>query len=273
MAVRQYGTHPPTHTHTHTRTYTHTHKPHTHKPHQPANTHPHTGFGPPSLFAGQLVVKGAEADGKGLKGRHGVLVIHGKCVSARLHVCVCVCVCVFVPGQPHKRATLLWLARTIYYGVYTVLLAGNSLGHIQYVCTVLANPKYYPASKKGQKEVNGTHTHTHTNTRTNHTNLLHDIHRTPPHTYTQIHKESNHPASSEKLGSKMYIKRKLDAYHTPPLPPHIDTQIHKVGQNRTYALYMTVHLVISLPKIQYIHRIYIYIVLAKPIHTSSHRPC
>ena len=36
----------------------------------------------------------------------------------------------------------------------------------------------------------------------------------------------------------------------------------RVGQNRIYAPYMTVYLVISLPKIPYIHRI--YMVLANP---------
>jgi len=37
----------------------------------------------------------------------------------------------------------------------------------------------------------------------------------------------------------------------------------RVGRNRIYAPYMTVYLVISLPKIPYIHRI--YKVLANPI--------
>jgi len=36
----------------------------------------------------------------------------------------------------------------------------------------------------------------------------------------------------------------------------------RVGQNRIYTPYMTVYLVISLPKILYIHRI--YMVLASP---------
>jgi hypothetical protein len=40
--------------------------------------------------------------------------------------------------------------------------------------------------------------------------------------------------------------------------------ICRVGQNRIYTPYMTVYLVISLPKIPYIHRI--YMVLANPIH-------
>ena len=38
----------------------------------------------------------------------------------------------------------------------------------------------------------------------------------------------------------------------------------RVGQNRIYAPYMTVYLVISLPKTPYIHRI--YMVLANPTH-------
>jgi hypothetical protein len=38
----------------------------------------------------------------------------------------------------------------------------------------------------------------------------------------------------------------------------------RVGQNRTYTLYMTVYLVIPLPKIPYVHRI--YMVLANPIY-------
>ena len=41
----------------------------------------------------------------------------------------------------------------------------------------------------------------------------------------------------------------------------------KVGQNRIYTPYMTVYLVISQPKIPYIHRI--YMVMANPTHVSS----
>jgi hypothetical protein len=40
--------------------------------------------------------------------------------------------------------------------------------------------------------------------------------------------------------------------------------MHRVGQNRIYAPYMTVYLVISLPKTPYTHRI--YRVLANPTH-------
>jgi hypothetical protein len=40
--------------------------------------------------------------------------------------------------------------------------------------------------------------------------------------------------------------------------------IGRVGQNRIYTPYMTVYLVIFLPKLPYIHRI--YMVLANPNH-------
>jgi len=45
--------------------------------------------------------------------------------------------------------------------------------------------------------------------------------------------------------------------------------ITRVGQNRIYTPYMTVHSVISLPKIPYTHRI--YMVLANPNHYGSGR--
>jgi len=40
--------------------------------------------------------------------------------------------------------------------------------------------------------------------------------------------------------------------------------MHRVGQDRIYTPYVTVHLVISLPRISYIRRI--YMVLANPVH-------
>jgi len=43
-----------------------------------------------------------------------------------------------------------------------------------------------------------------------------------------------------------------------------DVCITRVGQNRIYTQHMTVYLVISLPKIPYIHRI--YMVSANPMH-------
>jgi len=43
--------------------------------------------------------------------------------------------------------------------------------------------------------------------------------------------------------------------------------MHRVGQNRIYAPYITVHLVISLPKIPYIHRI--YMILANPSDAAT----
>jgi hypothetical protein len=48
---------------------------------------------------------------------------------------------------------------------------------------------------------------------------------------------------------------------------HTPTVTHRVGQNRIYTPYMTVYLVISLPKIPYIHRI--YMVLANPSYTAT----
>jgi hypothetical protein len=47
--------------------------------------------------------------------------------------------------------------------------------------------------------------------------------------------------------------------------------IRRVGQNRIYAPYMTVYLVISLPKTPYIHRI--CMVLANPKHIRYIRSC
>jgi hypothetical protein len=51
-----------------------------------------------------------------------------------------------------------------------------------------------------------------------------------------------------------------------PLTPAING-ITRVGQNRIYTPYMTIYLMISLPKIPYIHRI--YMVLASPRHNSG----
>jgi len=50
---------------------------------------------------------------------------------------------------------------------------------------------------------------------------------------------------------------------------HTHTHIYTVGQNRIYAPYMTVYTVISLPKIPYIHRV--YMVLANPTHILTHK--
>jgi len=45
----------------------------------------------------------------------------------------------------------------------------------------------------------------------------------------------------------------------------ISCSLHRVGQNRIYTPYMTVHLVISLPKLPYVNRI--YMVMANPKFT------
>jgi hypothetical protein len=51
------------------------------------------------------------------------------------------------------------------------------------------------------------------------------------------------------------------------LHAEISSDIRRVGQNRIYTPYMTVYLVISPPKIAYIHRI--YMVLANPRYTVT----
>ena len=64
-------------------------------------------------------------------------------------------------------------------------------------------------------------------------------------------------------------------YEVVPTHPHFCVQagscvwhiLTRVGQNRIYTPYMTVYLVIPLPNIPYIHRI--YMVLANPIHSNS----
>ena len=48
-------------------------------------------------------------------------------------------------------------------------------------------------------------------------------------------------------------------------------RMFRVGQNRIYAPYMTVYLVVSLPKIPYIHRI--YMVLAHSTHVCLGTRC
>jgi hypothetical protein len=42
----------------------------------------------------------------------------------------------------------------------------------------------------------------------------------------------------------------------------------RVGQNRIYAPYMTVYLVISLPKIPYMHRIYMVLANLKNVQNN-----
>ena len=44
--------------------------------------------------------------------------------------------------------------------------------------------------------------------------------------------------------------------------------MNRVGQKRIYTPYMTVYMVISLPKLPYTHRI--YMVLANPTHEHTH---
>ena len=58
--------------------------------------------------------------------------------------------------------------------------------------------------------------------------------------------------------------RKRGASSLQPYKLHIT----RVGQNRIFTPYLTVYLVISLPKVTYMHRI--YMVLANPTHNTQH---
>jgi hypothetical protein len=72
----------------------------------------------------------------------------------------------------------------------------------------------------------------------------------------------------------LYVRKRMRVQIQVPLPnmsvcktSHIQpwsTHMFRVGQNRIYTPYMTVYMVISLPKIPYTHRI--YMVLANPTH-------
>jgi hypothetical protein len=71
-------------------------------------------------------------------------------------------------------------------------------------------------------------------------------------------------ASTMTCGHRMHVSHAL--MYSPP--PNLSRQKHtkhitcRVGQNLVYTPYMTVYLMISLPTIPYIHRI--YMVLANP---------
>jgi len=54
----------------------------------------------------------------------------------------------------------------------------------------------------------------------------------------------------------------MPAYEHSATPYTHKSHVCRVGQNRVYTPYMTVYLVISLPKIMYIHRV--HMVLANP---------
>jgi len=90
-----------------------------------------------------------------------------------------------------------------------------------------------------------------------------------PHTHTHTHTHTHpHPntltASHPFLHSCTHNNNDVQAYVS-----HNHTHIPRVGRNHIYTYIYTVYLVISLPKILYIHRIYIYMVLASPTHTLT----
>jgi len=63
--------------------------------------------------------------------------------------------------------------------------------------------------------------------------------------------------------------RKVDDFETLLSSRQSLCQVLRVGQNRIYTSYMTVYMVISLPKLPYTHRI--YMVLANPTSSSLHQ--
>ena len=65
--------------------------------------------------------------------------------------------------------------------------------------------------------------------------------------------------------------RTLSALPVDVLPCCVKCHMHRVGQNRLYTPYLTVYLVISLPKTLYTHRI--YMVLANPTHAWYVQGC
>jgi len=101
-----------------------------------------------------------------------------------------------------------------------------------------------------------THTHTHTHART--------------HTYRHTHIHTTH-THTHRWGPMTFVKLTHQAMRQAVARMlqncEVGTDVKKfisirVGQNRIYAPYMTVYMVISVPKIPYMH--YIYMVLANP---------
>ena len=115
-----------------------------------------------------------------------------------------------------------------------------------------------------------THAYTHTRTHTHthipaHTRTLTRTHtHTCTHTHTHAHTHTHTPAVH--VLQQLPPCAGLPRLHAPPLPLPLSQRqtldrwgpavVYQVGQNRIYTPYMTVYLVISLPKIPCIHRIY-----------------
>ena len=122
---------------------------------------------------------------------------------------------------------------------------------------------------------NYTHTRTHTHTYTHthaHTHAHTHIH-THAHKHTHTH---THTHNARRPATLLYREGVLQIQPGPRSCPEVlwwsepstlagslltpirshRCEMRRVGQNRTYAPYMTVYLVISVPKIPYIHRVY-----------------
>ena len=66
------------------------------------------------------------------------------------------------------------------------------------------------------------------------------------------------------------VQKKMQVFRSSKLrtlPSKVSSRMFRVGQNRIYTPYMTVYFVISLPRIPYIHRI--YMVLANPTYVPE----
>jgi len=160
------------------------------------------------------------------------------CVYA-LCVCVDVCVCRSVYLWPRRQ----WLSN---------LFHGNPLKYVQYTYSSVP-PKFTTHTHVPQSQSTHTLTCRHRN---QHTHV-------PPSQSTHTHSHLS-PSQSTHTHSRAAITINT---HTHVLPQ----QTNRVSQNRIYTPYLTINLVISLPKIPYTHRI--YMVLANPTSKAlAHTP-
>ena len=73
-------------------------------------------------------------------------------------------------------------------------------------------------------------------------------------THTHVHTQARTHAH-KRIHTRTHMKHAQTHTH---LHARTCTHIHRVGQNRIHTLFMTVDLMISLPKIPYIHRIWFW---------------
>jgi hypothetical protein len=94
------------------------------------------------------------------------------------------------------------------------------------------------------------------------TKRKHSIQRTAEcvHYVAAVEQLPEHPRPHIPMRAFRTVSQELRTKPRPKLNRHTS----RVGQNRTYAPYLTVHLVIPLRKILYVHRI--YMILANPTY-------